>query len=191
MSYLAVRNWERYQHYKDRNPPWIKFYVATLEDEDLRGLSVSSRLLANLMLCVAAKRDNVIPENPAWIGEEVGLPARVVAKALAELLAISFLVRKQKRTQNAMPRDRDREQSQTVIRNGYVLPEPIRSKLLNALKDKNSGTANTIDRIAARYRLAEGDFAWALECASGPGVVSPSAVAVAELKKRGEAKRAA
>ena len=35
MHHLRVRNWERYQHYKERNPPWIKLYVELLDEECL------------------------------------------------------------------------------------------------------------------------------------------------------------
>lgn len=67
----------------------------------------------------------------------------------------------------------------------------VLEKLLAALTDADAGTAIVVRSLIRRYRLSEGDLAWALECATGPGVVSPAAVAVAELRKRGEAKRAA
>lgn len=63
-------------------------------------------------------------------------------------------------------------------------------KLLGALPDKDASTHRTVVRLCQRYRLAEGDVMWALECATGPGVESPTRVAVAELRKRGEAKAA-
>ena len=187
MGHLQIRNWERYQHYKNRNPPWVKLYVTILEDEELRSLPVPSRLLANLLLCVAAKRDNLIPDNPAWIAEEVGLPAKVIAKSLADLLAVSFLERKQKRTENAMPRDRDREQRERQITtsssNGYVVPDMALWKLLRALTDRDEGTEGVLNALAVKHKLPEAAFGYALDCATGPGVVSPTAVAVAELKK--------
>src|SRR5690606_19747530 len=31
-GYLTVKNFERFQHYKDRNPPWIKLYNDLLDD---------------------------------------------------------------------------------------------------------------------------------------------------------------
>lgn len=29
-THFKVRNWEQFQHYKDRNPPWIKLHFALL-----------------------------------------------------------------------------------------------------------------------------------------------------------------
>lgn len=63
-------------------------------------------------------------------------------------------------------------------------------RLLTALTDKDALTERTVRSLIRRYRLAEGDLIWAWECSRGPGVLSPSRVAVAELKKRGEAKGA-
>jgi hypothetical protein len=33
VRYLRVKNWSEFQHYKDRNPPWIKLH-RTLLDHD-------------------------------------------------------------------------------------------------------------------------------------------------------------
>lgn len=74
---------------------------------------------------------------------------------------------------------------------GYVFPHFAAAKLHQALTDSDPHTERTIRRIAKRLRLTESDFAWALECATGPGVVSPSAVAIAELLERGHARAVA
>ena len=63
------------------------------------------------------------------------------------------------------------------------------SKLLAALSDKDAGTEHTIHRLIERFGLTEGDLAWARECALGPGVNSPTRVAVAELRRRGELRK--
>jgi hypothetical protein len=70
----------------------------------------------------------------------------------------------------------------------YVVHARALKKLLHALPDRDKWTERTLRILAKRYGLTEGDFMWALECATGPGVVSPVRVAVAELKKRGESK---
>lgn len=36
---LHVKNWESFQHYKDRNPPWIKLYRTLLNDRNFFNLS--------------------------------------------------------------------------------------------------------------------------------------------------------
>lgn len=42
-DFIVVPNWKRFQHYKDRNPPWIKVYTELLHDPDYLGLSLASK----------------------------------------------------------------------------------------------------------------------------------------------------
>lgn len=89
---LAIRNLERFQHYKDRNPVWVKLYVKTLDDEQLNEMPTATRLLAILLLLVAARRNNRIPNDAAWIAAECSVSLRESKVALADLLAVAFLV---------------------------------------------------------------------------------------------------
>ena len=40
---FRVKNFENFQHYKDRNPPWIKFYNEVLDDYDIGRLPDASK----------------------------------------------------------------------------------------------------------------------------------------------------
>lgn len=91
MTYLAVVNWRKYQHYKNRRPPWVKFYVTF--SEDTQDLSPRARLLAALLICVAANKDNRIPDDARWIGTEVSMRQTDVRKAVEELIADHFIER--------------------------------------------------------------------------------------------------
>lgn len=54
-EYLHIVNWARFQHYKRRNAPWIKNYVAQLSDDDYLSLTCSQRgILHGLRLMYAA-----------------------------------------------------------------------------------------------------------------------------------------
>lgn len=89
---VCIRNWRRYQHYKNRRPPWIKFYVDLLGDDEIKELPPGSRLVACLLLLVAANRENRIPADPHWLAAELALPLNVCRRALADLTLIGFLV---------------------------------------------------------------------------------------------------
>ena len=68
LTYLAVRNWDRFQHYKDGRPlVWIKFYVSMLDDHELRALPPPVRLLFDQYLLLAAKTNNCIPNDTEWV----------------------------------------------------------------------------------------------------------------------------
>lgn len=72
-GYLRIRNWEKYQHYKDRRPPWIKFYVDLLDDEAHRLTDKQFGQLAKLFL-LAARTDNAILNEPVIIAHQIGTP---------------------------------------------------------------------------------------------------------------------
>ena len=186
MTHFSIRKWEDYQHYKDATRPiWVKFYVKLLEDEGLRSLSVPTRLMANLLLLVAANKNNRIPANVDWLSVELGMSRRNVGKGLEELLELGYLVR------SSPEQNRVEEKRSSNKQRSYVVPELAVEKLLRGLEDKDPTTKRTVVAMCKRHRLAEGDLMWALECANGPGVESPTRVAVAELKKRGEGRQAA
>ena len=83
MQYLSVRNLSRYQHYKHRNPPWIKLYREFWSDYTLRQLSVPTRLLFMGLCSLAAELDNKIPADPTYLTARLGF--LVASKMLASL----------------------------------------------------------------------------------------------------------
>lgn len=66
-TYYQIKSWESYQHYKDRNPPWIKLHRELLTSETWITLADASRVLAVACMLVAAATGNRIPTNPAYI----------------------------------------------------------------------------------------------------------------------------
>ena len=46
---LYPKNWQTFQHYKDRNPPWIKLHKSLLDDPVFQCLPVASRALAPML----------------------------------------------------------------------------------------------------------------------------------------------
>jgi hypothetical protein len=85
-KYLVVRNWNKYQHYKDRRPVWIKFYVELLDDYEMQRLPVSTRLLWDMLLLLAAKHNNAIPNDHEAISRVVGMEHEAVTNGIQHLL---------------------------------------------------------------------------------------------------------
>jgi hypothetical protein len=50
-----IRNWHDHQHYKDRNPPWVKLHVGILSSRDWVMWNDASRVLAVACIVLAAK----------------------------------------------------------------------------------------------------------------------------------------
>ena len=70
-GYLAVKNFEHFQHYKTRNPPWIKLYREFLTDYALRKLTPEARLLMAACYLLAAETNNRIPHDCGYLTERV------------------------------------------------------------------------------------------------------------------------
>ncbi len=83
MQYLSVKNLTKFQHYKHRNPPWIKLYREFWSDYTLRQLSVGARLLFMGICSLAAELENKIPADPKYLSDRLGF--QVASKMLAEL----------------------------------------------------------------------------------------------------------
>lgn len=77
MKHFCVRNWDKFQHYKNRNPPWIKLHTELLENYEFASLQDASKLLAICIWMLAARSDNRIPADVDWIKSKCNLKSKV------------------------------------------------------------------------------------------------------------------
>lgn len=64
LGWIEIPNWDRFQHYRDRDPPWIKFYTELLHDPDYLALSGDQRaILHGLWLEYASSRRRLRAET--------------------------------------------------------------------------------------------------------------------------------
>ena len=81
MEYIHIVNWEKTQHYKHRNPPWIRLYVEIIDEFDKDGevkkfhsLPDNAKLTFVMLLCLSVRYNNNIPyKSPAWLKTNLGL----------------------------------------------------------------------------------------------------------------------
>lgn len=88
MQFLKIKNWERHQHYKDRDPKWIKLYQDLLTSQTWVVGDDASRTLAVALMLLAAKTGNRIPMNSAYIKRVAYLNAE---PDFSSLLATDFI----------------------------------------------------------------------------------------------------
>lgn len=67
MNRFRIVEWGKYQHYKNRNPPWIKLHREILTSRMWVGSSDETRVLALSCMLLAAASDNSIPMDPAYM----------------------------------------------------------------------------------------------------------------------------
>ena len=74
---FSVRNFERFQHYKDRSPPWIKLYNELLDDYSFGLLPDASKLHLVAIWLLASRSNNRIPHDPNWIAKRISATEKV------------------------------------------------------------------------------------------------------------------
>ncbi len=67
-----MKNWTKFQHYKNRRPPWIKLYNSLLDDYAFTRLSDASKAHLICIWLLAARLDNKIPNDADWIAKQIG-----------------------------------------------------------------------------------------------------------------------
>jgi hypothetical protein len=127
---FSVKNFERFQHYKDRSPPWIKLYNELLDDYEFACLQDASKMHLIAIWLLASRSDNKLPYDPAWIGKRINATEPVNLDALA---AAGFIVVSQalqgaeqvasKPLAKRLPRDRGETEGETEQRRGETEAE--------------------------------------------------------------------
>lgn len=67
MGYFRIANWDQYQHYKDRSPPWIKLHVDILSSKTWVMLDDESRVLALASMIIASKNSGKVPNDASYM----------------------------------------------------------------------------------------------------------------------------
>jgi len=90
---IRCKNWEEFQHYKDRDPPWIKLHKRLLDDSAFHRLPDASRALAPMLwLLCSETRDGTIKDATAEIAFRLRMPEKRVEDALGPLIKAGFFI---------------------------------------------------------------------------------------------------
>ena len=89
MEYLRIRNFAKFQHYRDRNPPWIKLYTALLDDIDFMSVPDDLKWPVIGLFLLASKLENKIPANEDYLRNRLSIKRldiqRLTATSFVEL----------------------------------------------------------------------------------------------------------
>ena len=92
---FSIKNWDKYQHYKKRNPPWVKLHNTILDDQSFYFLDPKSKLLYLLLLPFASKHENLMELNYQFLSSKMGI--EVTREIITPLFARGFLLAERKR----------------------------------------------------------------------------------------------
>jgi len=87
--WIVIRNWDRFQHYRDRHPPWIKIYLELLHDHNYLALPPATQALLHKLWLLYANTRRTIPEDTAYISRAVH--QRVTKTQLKRLNEAGFI----------------------------------------------------------------------------------------------------
>ena len=92
---ITIINWSKYQSYKDRKPPWIRFHRSMLDNYEFQMMSAESRALLPMLWLLACEAED---PTSGEINLEVKVIAyrlrrdeKVIKKSVAELETSGFI----------------------------------------------------------------------------------------------------
>jgi hypothetical protein len=78
---VRIKNWHKFQHFKDRRPPWIKLYRDLLDDPDWHDLDGEAAKVLTMLWLVASENDGELPDL-----KKLAFRLRIKANALDQIL---------------------------------------------------------------------------------------------------------
>lgn len=84
MATFSVKNFERYQHYKDRSPPWIKLYNDVLDDYQFGLLPDAAKAHLFAIWLLASRYENKIPYDAEWVSRRINATSTIDLQQLSK-----------------------------------------------------------------------------------------------------------
>lgn len=130
---LIPKNWTTFQHYKDRNPPWIKLHRDLLIDKEFMRLPLASKALAPLLWLLASESVSGVFDADF---DELEFRLRISQKELSEglkpLIDNGFFLDATTMLapclQDAIPeteRETEKRQRETIIPDNFSISEKV------------------------------------------------------------------
>lgn len=85
---MKIRNWGKFQHFKDRRPPWIKLHRDILDQRDIMMISACSFRLLTCLWLLASEDESMegnLPSIPD-ISFRLRMPEKEITQCLKELM---------------------------------------------------------------------------------------------------------
>jgi len=92
---FKVKNWSKYQSYKDRKPPWIRFHRSIIDDPTFQRMSSDARAILPMLWLLACEDDDPVSglirmsyEDIAW---RLRLDLKIIKSAIQEVQVSGFI----------------------------------------------------------------------------------------------------
>lgn len=202
MIHFAVKNFEKFQHYKERSPVWIKLYSSVLEDYEFAKLPDASKAHLLAIWLLASRYSNRVPYDAQWISTRINATCAVdlaileragfILKLNAELDASKSLAQTDERASLETETETDTLTANAVKGGDAAASAPVNLKsqvfgpCLTWLAQATARTPKALRPHVGRWCKDYGD-ASVIECileAQREAPVDPEAWIIGALRKR-------
>ena len=162
--YIVVKNFDTFQHYKHRNPPWIRLYTRLLDADDVAysRLQDASKALAIHIWMLASRHDNKIPADINWLQRRLNLQEPI---NLEPLLSAGFISIKNGDASTVLARCKQNALSEKSR------VETEKSRVESDLVPSATKTSRT---VGSRFTLTQLPEEWKSFCESKRSDLNPS-----------------
>jgi hypothetical protein len=89
--YLQIVDYDELQHYKDRNPIWIKLHCALLDQYEFAQIPDETKFHAVGLMLLAARLNNKFPDDEAWLRQKINANSEIDLNLLLEIKFLSIV----------------------------------------------------------------------------------------------------
>lgn len=165
---ISICSWDRFQHYKDRDPPWVKLYRDMLTTESWVLGTDTSRLVQVASMLLAARYQNATPLNWPLLKKVAHLDCteNQFMEALDHLRATRFLeIHENQQVTNGSggsAQDASNTLANCASQNVPVYSETEQSRGRAEAEQSTTASATPTRQLASRGTLVD-DPEWMLE----------------------------
>jgi uncharacterized phage protein (TIGR02220 family) len=88
---IKPKKWNEFQHYRDRDPTWIKLHKRLLDDFEFQSMPLASRALAPMLWLLATEHpEAIIDADPEKLAFRLRWPVSEIPDALSPLIGKGF-----------------------------------------------------------------------------------------------------
>jgi hypothetical protein len=84
VKFLAIKGFDAFQHYRNRRPPWIKFYADVLTDAAMMQLPEAAQAQLFKLWLLASQMGNPLPNNPKLLAGKIATQGKSYLPLLIE-----------------------------------------------------------------------------------------------------------
>lgn len=132
---LIPKNWEKFQHYKHRSPPWIKLHRDILDDFDWWSLPIASRAIAPcLWLLASCEEDGEFDATPEKLAFRFRMTEKDIQLAIKPLIENGYFVHASEVLADCYlhaTTEKSKSKSKVDTETKNIFIPPINSKLLS------------------------------------------------------------